>query len=278
MTHTNAQIYYQGEWHPASTPLLSGQNRAFKFGDALFESMVYFQGNCPLETYHWARLHKSLSVLAMDPPKKLTPSLLRQITQSFSKKTPSFRLRLQVFRLEGKKYTPTSSTTDFLLEVEPIENDRFGFEKEGLSLGVFSDWTLPIDPLSGLKSSNSLYYIMAKRKALLSNWDEVLLLNNKTRIADAASSTLWVDQGDRIVCPSIEEGALYSVSAAFLLDQNPSSLKIEKGQIHLDDLHKAQSLYLTNAVQGPQWVSKFDGKTFSPGKIKELIALFNKYN
>jgi branched-chain amino acid aminotransferase len=72
-------VLYNGVFQLAEEKLISHQNRAFCFGDAVFES-IHCLGTLPqfIEN-HWARLNHGMSVLKMSPGKEFTIAFLSEM-------------------------------------------------------------------------------------------------------------------------------------------------------------------------------------------------------
>jgi branched-chain amino acid aminotransferase len=63
-----AIAFYNNTYLEDSLPLLNADNRSFRYGDGLFESMVAFDGKVPLLPYHYERLQRSCEILLMQLP------------------------------------------------------------------------------------------------------------------------------------------------------------------------------------------------------------------
>ena len=63
-----AVIFYNNEYVDGGQPLLTAEDRSYRYGDGLFESMVAFDGVVPLLPYHYERLQRSCEMLMMKLP------------------------------------------------------------------------------------------------------------------------------------------------------------------------------------------------------------------
>ena len=97
---------------------LSSENRAFKYGDAIFETINILNKRVVFWEDHYFRLMASMRMLRMDIPMSFTleyleNEILKTIENSLDK---NLRIRLTVFRKDGGLYAPVTNEVDFLIE------------------------------------------------------------------------------------------------------------------------------------------------------------------
>ncbi len=54
---------YNGKLFKEATPVITPDNRSFKYGDGLFETIRIVNGNITLKSYHFERLFQGLTTL-----------------------------------------------------------------------------------------------------------------------------------------------------------------------------------------------------------------------
>ena len=69
---TMNSIDFNGKIVDATEPVLVADNKGYRYGDGLFETMKIFRGRIMLEDLHFERLYYSLGLLGMRLPKLLT--------------------------------------------------------------------------------------------------------------------------------------------------------------------------------------------------------------
>ena len=57
------KVCFNGDFYSSGEALLTSQNRSFKWGDGVFETMKVFEGRLLLEKFHFERLFISLQLL-----------------------------------------------------------------------------------------------------------------------------------------------------------------------------------------------------------------------
>lgn len=74
MTYYN----YNGVLFEENTPVAGVNSRALRYGDGLFETIKYSEGELLLEHEHFARLWKGMKKMYFDIPKHFTPDKLKE--------------------------------------------------------------------------------------------------------------------------------------------------------------------------------------------------------
>ena len=100
-----------------STNIFNSNNRGFKYGDALFETMKIVNSKiCFLED-HYFRLMASMRMLRMEIPMNFTMEYIQQEIQKTFKKLNArdARIRMTIFRVDGGLYNPESNEINYLI-------------------------------------------------------------------------------------------------------------------------------------------------------------------
>ncbi|MBI1956797.1 MAG: aminodeoxychorismate synthase component I [Acidobacteria bacterium] len=82
--------------------------------------------------------------------------------------------------------------------------------------------------------------------------DDYIFLNERSEVTEGAIHNVFVAIGDRLYTPPVECGLLPGIFRGQLLENNPLA---EEKVLLLDDLHRADGVFLCNAVRGLQPVS-----------------------
>src|SRR5512133_296179 len=117
-----------GEFGLAADPVLHAGNRAFLFGDALFENIHASSTEPQLLEKHYNRLITSMDILGMAVPSRLTvPSLSRLISQLLNrnKMFGGASIRLTVYREKGEPLLPAHQLASFMLESEALDTANY---------------------------------------------------------------------------------------------------------------------------------------------------------
>ncbi len=273
-------VNYNGNIIEASQPIFTASNRAFRYGDAVFETIRLMNGEILFFEHHLSRLAKSMELLGMNPHDDLTFHNLylsiRHLDQVNDLKGNG-RIRLEVFRNDGGLYTPQTNNVSYLIEVSALTNRKFVLNEAGLKIDLYTDIKKPVSRLSNLKSSNALYYVMAGLYKNKTNSGDCLVLNTDGRIAEAISSNIFLVDGSKVYTPSLEEacvaGVMREILIAHLREQGKEV--IEQG-VTIDDLLHAEEIFLTDVIHGVRWVGAFKNKRYFNNFSNRLIKEFNE--
>jgi len=270
-------ININGRIKSNSDLVLGLENRAFRYGDGLFESMRVINAELMFADLHSKRLMQSMQLLKMQGSEMFNKNFIIQKTEELLKSNKIFkdaRIRWSVFRKEGGFYTPESNEVCYSIEVEKISTSGYQLNKKGLLLGVFDKMNKSISSYSGIKSSNALLYVLAGIEAKETGFDDLIILNNEGNIAETISSNIFLVKNDKLYTPSLSEGGIDGVMRKAILSiAKKNKIQITETRIGIQNLALCDEVFLTNAVQGLQWVMGFGEKRFF-SKTSKLFTNF----
>ena len=274
-------INYNGNIIDASHPVFTAANRAFRYGDGIFETIRLMKGEIMYFEKHLARLSRSMDLLGMNPNDDLTFHNLylsiRHLDQVNNLKGNG-RIRLEVFRNDGGLYTPHSNDVSYLIETSPVSGTEYILNETGLKIEVYTDIKKPVSRLSNLKSCNALYYVMAGLYKNSLNTGDCLVLNTDSRIAEAISSNIFLVDSGKVFTPSLSEACVAGIMRETVIEhlQMHRIPIIEKG-ITIEDLLKADEIFLTDVIHGMRWVGAFRNKRYFNNFSRALLSEINEH-
>lgn len=269
-------INFNGNIYPEHEQLLPVTNRAFKYGDGFFESMVMFDKKIPLLDYHFSRMEFTAEVLSAVFPKRFdTERFMNMILDlaSVNDAVQNARIRLQFFRKGKGLYLPDDDELGYVISMDKIENAQFECG-EGLKVGMREDCFKPVYNISDLKNSSALAYVLFAQFAAAEGWDEMILMNSYTQVCEAIHSNIFLVKENKLITPNLESGCVNGVMRTYFISVFEG--EIEEREIETKELLEADEIIFTNAVKGIQWVKEFEAKTYTNKKAVELTALLNK--
>ncbi len=252
-------------------------NRAFRYGDALFETIRYSSRNILYLSDHILRLKLSMPILKMKtPPHFSLDYFLNKISDVIyanNMQDKSVRIRLTVLRSGKGYYYPDTNDVDYLIEVEPIENNFYISPSSGLVIDLFKDILKPINRLSNLKTANALIYILASINKDSLRLDDCFILNEKGNICEATASNVFAVKGNMVMTPPLTEGCVSGIMRTQIkrIAESKKLLFIEK-PFTSHTLIDADEVFLTNVIQGPMWVRQFQSKIYEKKVVTSLFV------
>lgn len=259
---------------------ISINNRAFRYGDGLFESMYFTYGKIQSVDKHWNRLEAGMKLLKMDFHPKLNKEDLIKQTIELAKSNKIYgaaRLRLQVFRKDGGYYLPEHRDSDFVLEALPLENNKYTLNSKGLHIGVAKGMRKNINLFSQLKTTAKQDIILCAIEAEDNGWNDALLLNDSNSLVESSSSNLFVVNNGKVYTPALADGPLNGIMRQNIISAcSRAEIECIEAPLKIEDLRNADEIFLSNAIRGIQWVSAFESKRYLHKLSDVLVFEVNK--
>jgi branched-chain amino acid aminotransferase len=280
VTKVDDIICFNGHFLPIENAAVGLHNRSFKYGDGLFETMRFQNGQILFVDAHFERLVAGMFVLGFETSFFDVEAVYQDCLKLVSEKNLSTaRIRLHVYRNDGGNYKPATDQCSYVIYADGLEQDRFVINDKGFHIGLYADIRKPINSLSGIKSANGLLYVLAARHADIQNWNEALILNEQGRICECSASNVFLIMPDKsILTPALTEGCLAGVMRKNLIELlKNSGRKVVEGAVLTEDLYRAEEVFLTNAIQGIRWCIAFREKRFYSTKSREILLELQQY-
>lgn len=268
-------LLYNDVFHLSNAPILTADNRAFRFGDGLFESMRMINGKLQFADLHADRLAAGMKALKIEGYSLMDDYFLRQKTTDLAKKNKwngNARFRLSVFRTGAGLYTPEQNKNGYILQGNMVDSSIYELNKKGLIVDLFTDLAKPINKFSPLKTANSLIYVMAGLYKSQNKLDEAIVLNDKGFLCESISANLFVVYDKKIYTPALTEGCIAGVMRNTILHlAKLNEIEIIEAEINPKVLEEADEVFITNATKGVQWIMGYGRKRYFD-KVSRLFA------
>lgn len=273
-------VILNGHFYDADKPLFGVNNRAFKFGDALFETIrchktvpLFFEDHYNRLIRGMAILHYSIATL---PP---MTSFLREIEKLIVRNRlfNDARVRLTVFRREGGLYTPQDNSVAYLLEATDLKSKGYTLNENGLRIGLYPEFPKTWTPLSPFKTLAATPYILAGICKNDNHWDDCLIKNDGGMIIEAISSNLFWIRENTLYTPAITSGCVDGIMRHQIFRYcalNDIKIQENRGALQ-EDLLEAEELFLTNAINGIHWVVAYEDKRYYNRLPKKITHWLN---
>ncbi len=264
------QLNLNGVLQAADQPIFRADNRAFHYGDGLFETIRVFSGKIPFLQYHLERLTRGMQHLRLVHPALQKLDFVANEIHKLIGKSGNFRVRITVFRNGAGRYTPTELNASFLIEAQVLTTDNFALNEQGLTLGLCDSVQLFPTATSSLKTCNALPYILAGLYKKENQLDDCLLLNHQQRIAEASSANIFLVSGKEIWTPPLSEACLDGTCRKLILEiARNLNFTINEIPLSLSRMKMVEEVWLSNAITGLRWVAQFKDQHY--GKLIATI-------
>ena len=276
-------VNFNGTLFPADQTLFKAGNRAFLYGDRLFETIRYQNGKLLFWEDHYFRMMGGACIFRMDIPIHLNIDFFEEqiinTIQASKLADTSARVRLSIFRTDGGFYKPTDRSLEYLIEVEKLDSSDFSLNSKGLEIDVFYDHLKARQTFSNIKGGNSMISVLSSIYADENGLDEAIILNSESHICETTASNIFVVIGDHIYTPALSTGCVDGIIRKQILDHISSwGYILEEKNMKPFELIMANEVFLTNSISGIQWVGGYKNKTYQKEvtsdifeKLKSLI-------
>lgn len=280
MDTTTNYIIVNGKQFVEGTEVFTSKNRAFRYGDGVFETMRVINGKIPFLKFHFARLIKACDFLKLDISNLLIGNVLEGQLYTLLEKnklTQGAKIRLTIFRNDGGLYAPLTNKAGYCIEAEALSTNNFELNTKGLAVELFSDIKKQIHLLSNFKTNNCLPYIMAGIYRTEKKFDDCIILNDKSHVCEAISSTIFLVINGALYTPSLAEGCVDGVMRKIILS-NAKNYRINcyEHAVMPNDMLRADEVFLTNSVSGIQWIGSYKNKRYFNSTSKKLCIMLNE--
>lgn len=255
-----AFLLLDGRLHRSDEALISPDNRSFRYGDGLFETMKVVDGRILLEALHMERLFRSMELLRFDLPAAFTPAQLRSQVLAITEKngvSPLARVRVTVFAGEQGLHETVRRAPHCLVQAWDAGSAANTFNENGLEIGIYTEGHKSCDVFAQLKNNNYLTYIMASLWAQERKLNDAIVLNAYGRVADATIANVFIVKDGRIKTPALSEGCVNGVMRRHLLHSlRKAGMPVEETRLLPEEVMEASEVFLTNAIKGIRWVKQ----------------------
>ena len=253
------------------------QNRAFGYGDGLFDTLKLFKGEIQFLEEHYFRLMSSMRMLRMKIPATFTLEAYEEEirkTLEGNGMQDEARVRVNFYRTDGGGYHPRSNQSEFLIEVGELPS----IEESVLEVELFKDFHLSSGLLSTIKTNNRIVNVLASIFASENDLQNAVLINEKKELVAAANANLFLVSKGKLLTPALQCGCINGIIRKKISEavQSDPELEIEEASISPFELLKADEVFLSNSLIGIQSVRRYRKKTYGDEITKKVRKMLNE--
>lgn len=265
-----------------SSTVISVDNRGYKFGDGVFETLKVVSGKILFWEDHYFRLMASMRIMRMEIPMHFTMEFLEdevlKLLEAGDLLSKNARVRISIDRGDKGAYLPVNKNTNFSITSSEVNDNSYAFsESSKYEVDLFKDHFIAPGLLSSIKSSAKIPNILASIYALENDLENCILLNTNKCIIEATNGNLFLVKGNVIKTPTIEDGCLNGILRKQLITiiKKSAQFKLEVASISPFELQKADEMFITNVIMGIQPISKYRKKSYKADTAKILLEKLN---
>lgn len=276
-----AFIFFNDRFVEDSTPLFTGENRSLKYGDGLFETIKFKNGELILFNEHANRLWKGLNLLQFELPVLFTPEHIKTKTLQLLKKNqlPAARVKITILRGNGGLNDPENHHPNLLIQTWPLPIFNGSLNENGVELLLYKKAIKPIDYFSNCKHNNFLPYFMGALEAKKLKKNDALIFNSNGNICDTTMANIFIIKNKTILTPHLSEGCIAGVMRDFVITQlTINGFLIKEQPVSESMVFNADEIFLTNSIYNIRWVKMIEDKFYEKKIILQIFSTLSKTN
>ena len=248
--------FFNGGFMPEGQARIPAFDRAFLYGDGLFETLRVYRGRLFEWEAHWERLFRGAEYLQI--PLKYSCKDLRTFIDQLVEhnNVEEAVVRIHLSRGSGPRgYSPRDARNPILIAtVHPVDANP-----QWWSLASTAFRLPPANPLSAFKTISKLMHVAGKAEAEKRGANEGLLLSADGVTGQGTASNLfWIEDGT-VCTPPVESGILPGVTRAVVLELcKELKLTTRECTCAPDALRQMNGIFLTLSSFGLVEITHFD--------------------
>lgn len=273
-------INFNGNLQDNNT-VITNNNRAYAYGDGLFETIKAVHGKLLFFEDHYFRLMASMRIMRMEIPMSFTleflqDEILKTLKANQLDKATS-RVKLQVHRVEGGLYKPENNDVEFIISVKALDQDFYLLNEDDYEVDLFKDFYVSPSLISTLKTNNKALNVVGSIYAKENKLANCLLINTNKSVVEALNGNVFLVKGNTIKTPPLSDGCLKGIIRKQLTEiiNLMDEYTLEEASISPFEIQKADEMFITNVITGIQPVSKYRKKQFNTEVAKALLQKLN---
>jgi branched-chain amino acid aminotransferase len=285
------QANTNGRLHSAHEPSLTPLNRGFLYGDAIYEVWRTYHGVVFAWNEHFRRLEDSARALHLSLPWTQSEmfSEIARTVMAFRAATAfegEVYIRLQVSRGDGPigLDVALAGRAEFVLLVQPCPANSPDVLRQGMKLSIATSLRRnPIESLSpAWKTGNYLNNILGLREARTRGADDVVMLNLRGEITEAATSNIAFVRGSEVLTPRLDTGILAGITRGLVFGPvaKAAGVAAKEAILHPEDITAMSECFLLSSTRDITPVRAIDNVSFKVGPdtvSTKLKAAFANY-
>ena len=272
-------VSINGKIQNADQAAIAIDNRTFRYGIGLFETLLAINNEVQQLSFHWNRLQQGIQLLGFQTPSFFNDASLLIAIQGLlnkNKHNKYARIRIQFFANAGGILETQQNTCNYLIETSAIDASICELNENGLVVGIHTLYKKEIDPLSAYKINGRICYAMAAQEAKEKKWNDALVLNSQGNIIESSISNIFWVKDEVVYTPPISEGCIAGIRrASWISTLNEKGIPIIEMPLSKEMLLEADEVFLTNSIRKIRWVYAIENKIYENTFIRKQILKLN---
>lgn len=255
-------------------------NRAFLYGDGIFETVKILDHKVLFLEDHYFRLMSGMRIIRMQIPMNFTMEYFEEqllATAAANRCAESGRARITVYRNSGGLYLPTDNSIGFVISATALTSKMYDFQLTAYEVDLYKDFYVTAQLLSSIKSTNKIIHVTGSIFANENGLQNCLLLNDHKNVVEALQGNLFMLTGNRLVTPPVGDGCLNGImrKQVLALARKMEGIEVAEESISPFELQKADELFITNVIKGIRPITRYRKKDFNTSFAEKMLEKLN---
>ena len=268
-------VSINGKIQNADQAAITIDNRTFRYGIGLFETILAINNEVQQLSFHWNRLQQGLQLLGFQTPSFFNEASLLIAIQGIlnkNKHNKYARIRIQFFANAGGILETQQNTCNYLIETSAIDASICELNENGLLVGIHTLYKKEIDPLSAYKINGRICYAMSAQEAKEKKWNDALVLNSQGNIIESSISNIFWIKDKTVYTPPVSEGCIAGIRRAnWISTLKEKGIPVIEMPLSKEMLLEADEVFLTNSIRKIRWVYAIENKIYENTFIRKQI-------
>lgn len=261
------KVYLNGSIIDETDAKISVFDHGFLYGDGIFESLKYEDGEVLNINKHIKRLQHSAKVMMLKVPdvdfEKVILDLIHQNQLIKS------RVRITLSRGSNNyNFTHCQSPT-LLITAIPFQEKRKDFYKGSKTCSLKME-----RPVPHIKTTQILPSILAQQKMHKFQCDECFFVNHKGEITEGSTSNIFFEKDGIIYTPPLDVCLEGTMRSKILEQCKKQGITVIEKVILYKDIQNFDSAFWTNALYGFVLIKEIDEVIFNVDNQKNKLLSF----
>jgi branched-chain amino acid aminotransferase len=271
-------VFHNDSLQPIEKVRLSPGQAGLICGWGIFTTMRISRGEAFAYERHWRRLEKDAAIIRL--PILYTAAKVRvnlhEVIRANKVSEGSARVYLVYNSVGFWQSEEQRPLVDLIIYSAPLPEYR-----EPIRLGLREHGRHAASPLAGVKSISWLPNVWAVTEAQKEGFDEVVLLNERSEIAECTAANIFAVRNGKVYTPPLNSGCLEGVTRGILFEIAPEAgIPVVEQALRPDDLYSADEVFITSTNRNLLGVSEIAGRRIAtaPGPVtQQLNELFDAH-
>jgi branched-chain amino acid aminotransferase len=262
----------------ASSATLAPGQIGLLSGWGVFSTIRIFDGVMFEWPRHWQRMKRDAERMRVpfpDQPEFLEAGLEKLIEANHAYNAT---MRVAVVRNQGGLWEGPGVTRAYDVVAFTANLAHW---PERVKLDVAANARFAANEFAGTKYLSWAENLTRYERAHEQGFDEVILLNERSEVAECTSANIFIAEGNRVWTPPISAGCLPGVTRAVLLeDIRVPGIEVTERKLTLDQLAKADEIFITSTTRALLPVAHVEGINIRGGSAvcERLCEAFQEFS